>query len=98
MYRQYVKTGYLKYILSYKLLQDHLKILFLCFRTIGGYKNNPNCVQFLSSYKRLLHYNEVTSSAQANCVPIDSTSILTISLARYQISIVYAMILKQTSN
>lgn len=82
IYRHYVKTGYLKYILSYKLSQDHLEILFSCFRAMDGYNNNPNCVQFLSSYKRLLHHNEVTSSAQANCMPIDSTSILTISLAK----------------
>lgn len=68
--------------MSYKLSQDRLEILFSCFRAIGGYNNNPNCIQFSSSYKRLLHHNEVKSSAQANCVPIDSTSILTVSLVK----------------
>ena len=51
---QYVETGYLEYILSYKMSQDHLEILFSCFRAMGGYNNNPNCKQFMSSCKRFI--------------------------------------------
>lgn len=79
MYEHFVINGHLKYILSYKLSQDHLEILFSCFRTMGGYNNNPNAIQFASSYKKLLHHNEVKSSAATNCIPIDSTSILTVA-------------------
>lgn len=43
---------------------------------MGGYNNNPNCIQFTSAYKRLLHHNEVKSSAAANCLPLDNTNIL----------------------
>ncbi|XP_070168809.1 uncharacterized protein [Polyergus mexicanus] len=46
---------------------------------MSGYNNNPNCIQFTSAYKRLLHHNEVKSSAAANCLPLDNTSLLTIS-------------------
>ncbi|KYN50165.1 THAP domain-containing protein 9 [Cyphomyrmex costatus] len=79
MYEQFVINGHLKYILSYKLSQDHLEILFSCFRIMGGYNNNPNAIQFAASYKKLLHHNEVKSSAAANCIPLDSTSILTVA-------------------
>ncbi|KYQ60770.1 THAP domain-containing protein 9 [Trachymyrmex zeteki] len=66
-------------ILSYKISQNHLEILFLCFRTMGGYNNNPNAIQFAASYKKLLHNNEVKSSAAANCISLDNTSILTVA-------------------
>ncbi|EZA50769.1 THAP domain-containing protein [Ooceraea biroi] len=79
IYQDYVETGYLKYILSYKFSQDHLEIFFSVIRAMGGYNNNPNCVQFSSAYKCLLHYNEVKSSAAANCLPLDNTRLLTIS-------------------
>lgn len=36
MYHEYVETGYLKYILSYKFSQDHLEIFFSCIRSMGG--------------------------------------------------------------
>ncbi|KYN07865.1 THAP domain-containing protein 9 [Cyphomyrmex costatus] len=79
IYQEYVETRCLKYILAYKFSQDHLEIFFSCIRTMGGYNNNPNCIQFTSAYKRLLHHNEVKSSAAANCLPLDNTNILTIS-------------------
>lgn len=49
---------------------------------MGGYNNNPNCIQFTSAYKRLLYHNEVKSSAAANCLPLDNISLLTISSKR----------------
>lgn len=87
IYQDYVEPDYLKYILSYKFSQDHLEIFFSCIRAMGGYNNNPNCIlllyiQFTSAYKRLLHHNEVKSSAAANCLPLDNTSLLTISSKR----------------
>lgn len=51
LYCNYIETGYLHYILSYKLSQDHLETLFSCFRSMGGFNNNPNCVQFSASFK-----------------------------------------------
>lgn len=46
---------------------------------MGGFNNNPSSIHLTADYKRLLHHNEVKSSAEANCIPIDSTSILAIS-------------------
>lgn len=48
---------------------------------MGGFNNNPNCLQFALAYKRLLHHNEIKSSAQVNCISIDTTHILTVSSA-----------------
>lgn len=36
-------------------------------------------MQLAAAYKRLLHHNEIKSSAEDNFIPIDSTSILTVS-------------------
>lgn len=79
LFHNYVEKGYLKYILAYKLSQDHLEIFFSCIRRMGGYNNNPNAKQFIASYKRLLHHNEVKSSTESNCIPLDETSILNVS-------------------
>ncbi|KAF0719484.1 THAP domain-containing protein 9, partial [Aphis craccivora] len=32
----------LKYILTYKMSQDHLELFFGCIRSRGGSNNNPN--------------------------------------------------------
>jgi len=36
----------LKFILTYKMSQDHLELFFGCLRARGGSNNNPNSVQF----------------------------------------------------
>lgn len=80
IYREYVEKGKMRYIMTYKFSQDHLEILFSCISSMGGFNNNPNAIQFSAAYKRLLHHNEIKSSAAANCIPLDSyTNILTIS-------------------
>ncbi|EZA46673.1 THAP domain-containing protein, partial [Ooceraea biroi] len=79
IYSDYITKGYIKYILTYKLSQDHLEMFFSCIRAMGGYNNNPNVKQFMASYKRLLHHTEVQSSSQGNCISLDNTSILNVS-------------------
>lgn len=39
----------------------------------------PNAIQFSAAYKRLLNHNEIKSSATANCIPLDTTNIFTVS-------------------
>ncbi|CAH1959590.1 unnamed protein product [Acanthoscelides obtectus] len=47
LYEYRVKeTKELKYLLTYKLSQDHLEIFFSCIRSKGGYSNNPTSKQF----------------------------------------------------
>lgn len=98
MYEMYVQPGLLKYILSYKLSQDHLEILFSCLRSRGGFNNNPNASQFAAAYKRLLAHNEVKSSMGANCVPLDDTSILNVSSDKKKAWKENSLILEQVPN
>lgn len=88
MFYEYIET-YLQYILSYKLSQDYLEIFFSCIQSMGGYNNNPNCIQFALACKKLFHHNEVKSSAQANCIAISNTNILTVSSSAKKLYMTY---------
>lgn len=44
----------LKYILTYKMPQDHLELFFGCIRSREGSNNNPNCIQFKKTPRQLL--------------------------------------------
>jgi len=56
----------LKFILTYKISQDHLEIFFGCVRARGGSNNNPNCVQFKKSLRQLLFTKNITVE-NGNC-------------------------------
>uniref|UniRef100_A0AAV2LW01 Transposable element P transposase-like RNase H C-terminal domain-containing protein n=1 Tax=Knipowitschia caucasica TaxID=637954 RepID=A0AAV2LW01_KNICA len=43
-----------RYLLTYKLSQDHLELFFSSVRARGGFNNNPTTTQFTAAYKRLL--------------------------------------------
>ena len=68
----------LKYLLTYKLSQDHLELFFGCVRCHLGCNNNPTCRQFVAAYKRLLVQNEIKASKNANCTNLQLIPILTI--------------------
>jgi hypothetical protein len=65
----------LKYLLTYKLSQDHLEIFFGCVRLHGGCNNNPTVRQFSAAYKRLLVRQEV-KAINGNCVAQDDVKLL----------------------
>ena len=65
----------LKYILSYKMNQDHLELFFGAVRASGGWNNNPTAMQFRSAYKQLLTRHNITGG-RGNCVPQDDTEML----------------------
>ena len=67
----------LKYLLPYKLSQDHLEIWFSAVRSRNGCNNNPNAEQFKASFKRLLVHHEIKTSEGSNCGN-DDTAILTV--------------------
>jgi len=50
----------LKFILTYKMSQDHLEIFFGCVKARGWSNNNPNCVQFKKSLRQLLFTKNIT--------------------------------------
>ncbi|GFN80520.1 THAP domain containing 9 [Plakobranchus ocellatus] len=67
-------VGSLKYLLTYKLSQDHLELFFSSVRARGGFNNNPTTLQFKAAYKRLLVHHNVKASG--NCLIRDKTQIL----------------------
>jgi hypothetical protein len=77
LYSSYVETpdAPLKYLLTYKLSQDHLELFFSAIRSALGYNNNPTAKQFSAAYKRLLIRHEI-KGVGGNCMPLDSTGIL----------------------
>ena len=75
-----------RYILTYKLSQDHLELFFSAIRARGGYNNNPNVRQFRGAFKRLLVRHQVQRGT-GNCLLRDNTTILdstpaTVNIAR----------------
>lgn len=55
-----IKIGQLSFILSYKISQDHIEMLFSAIRSRGGFNNNPTAAQFEVAYKRLLVRSELS--------------------------------------
>ncbi|KAA8578776.1 hypothetical protein FQN60_016066 [Etheostoma spectabile] len=64
-----------RYLLTYKLSQDHLELFFPAVRARGGFNNNPNARQFRGAYKRLLVRHQVKKGT-GNCLLRDNTDIL----------------------
>ncbi|GFS26498.1 THAP domain-containing protein 9 [Elysia marginata] len=63
-----LRNGY-KFLLTYRLSQDHLETLFSRIRRKGGWNNNPNTLQFKFALRSLLMKNGVLSSLKGNCSP-----------------------------
>ncbi len=74
MYKRYIESNELQFLLTFKFSQDHLETLFSVIRNRGGFNNNPNVVQFKTAFKRLLMRNELRSSLNGNCLT-DNTGI-----------------------
>lgn len=72
----------MKFLLTYKLPQDHLQMFLSAVRSKGGYNNNPTIKQFKSAYIRLLCHHDIMTSDNANCISLDETHILNVSSAR----------------
>lgn len=74
-----------KYLLTYKMNQDHIETLFSKIRSKSGFNNNPDTVCFRSALKSLLVKADITSSPNANCIELEHTdrnSILMMSFSR----------------
>jgi hypothetical protein len=69
----------LKYLLTYKVSQDHLELFFSAVRRMGGFNNNPSARQFSSAYRSLIsHAGVLTHADGTNCIPQDKTSLLNV--------------------
>ena len=75
LYNDLVLTGQLKFLLCYKLSQDHLELWFHSVRSGLGNNNNPSGREFIVIYKKLLVQHQV-KGVTGNCIPLDDTVIL----------------------
>jgi len=66
----------LTYVLTYKLSQDNIEILFSIIRRRGGWSNNPTALQFRAAYRALLSHIGVSPSTSGSCAVDDSDDIL----------------------
>ncbi|KAB0795036.1 hypothetical protein PPYR_11875 [Photinus pyralis] len=74
-----VTGGPLEYLLTYKFSQDHLEMFFCCVRSRNGFNNNPSCLQFMQTFRRLLLHTKIDASGRSgNCRVLDDTVILTV--------------------
>lgn len=76
-----IKTRQLTFLISYKISQDHIEMLFSAIRSRGGFNNNPTAGQFEATYKKLVH-SELSISENANCLLQDSTTILHVTSSK----------------
>jgi len=90
MYREYVEKdgAVLKYLLTYKVSQDHLELhlelFFGAVRASYGSNNNPTVRQFTAAYKRLLMRHNIKGGL-GNVVVQDETRILNVTLDSIQV-------------
>lgn len=72
-----IQNNIVKFVLSYKLSQDHVEMFFALIRRMNGFNNNPTTVQYQSAYTKLVANNlNVLVPASANCIPQDNTLII----------------------
>ena len=67
-----VKNPVLKYLLTYKMSQDHLELFFGAVRASGGWNNNPTTRQFIAAHKQLMMRHNIEGE-RGNCTPQDDT-------------------------
>ena len=77
IYNTFVATvnAPLKYLLTYKISQDHIEWFFGAIRASLGSNNNPTVRQFTAAYKRLLMRHNVQGGL-GNCTVLDNTTLL----------------------
>ena len=66
----------MRYLLTYKFRQDHLRLFFSSVCARGGYNNNPTVLQFKAAYKRLLMRHSIKTTG--NCIIQYSTHMLSV--------------------
>lgn len=62
-----------KYVLTYKLSQDHLELLFNKIRRRFGWNNNPNVLEFKQALKRIIIRNSIQPSNTGNCTNFEDS-------------------------
>jgi hypothetical protein len=76
LYEDFVSTGVLKYLATYRLSQDHIELTFNVVRSRGRWNNNPTANQFQAAYRRLLMKHDIKPSETGNAVSQESFEVL----------------------
>lgn len=84
LFSSLVEEGPLKYLLTYKLSQDHLELFFCALRCRLGRNNNPSVPEFIAAYKRLLLHQEIKGN-RGNCLLQDDTSLLSFQIKKEKV-------------
>ena len=63
-----------KYILAYKLGQDHIETLCSKIRSKSGFNKNPDVIQFKSALKSLLVKCDIAASPNANSIDLETVA------------------------
>jgi len=69
----------LKYLLTYKVSQDHLELFFSAVRSRGGWNNNPSAVHLKAAWRKLLAHQQLKEVKTGNCIAQTSCPVLMIS-------------------
>jgi hypothetical protein len=76
IFETYVKKkNMLKYVLTYKLSQDHLEMFFGSIRSSLGLNNNPSAHQFKTAYRKLI-LGALHKGDNENCLHQDETEMV----------------------
>ena len=62
-----------KHVLTYKLSQDHIELLFNKIRRHCGWNNNPNVLEFKYALRRIIIRNSIEPSHTGNFTNFDDT-------------------------
>ena len=76
---------HIKYLLTYKLSQDHLELLFSSIRSYMRWNNNPNALQFTYAMRAMMCKAGLTPSVAANIWSQDDTQLLGIPTTTNQL-------------
>ena len=68
LFDDFVKTGTLSYLATYRLSQDHIELTFNVVRCRGRWNNNPTAGQFRAAYRLLLVKHTLCPSGNGNSV------------------------------
>lgn len=77
IYADYIESGLLRKFDNFQFSQDHLETFFSLIRSSLGWNNNPNQIQFMAAYRKLLVCMPHLSARSGNCI-INSTDVLTV--------------------
>jgi hypothetical protein len=76
LFDEFVRTGSLQYLATYRLSQDHIELMFNVVRSRGRWNNNPTAGQFRSAYRPLLMKNDIKSQLTGNAVAQEDIAML----------------------